>query len=157
MPRPKLADTEKLVSFPVRMTQRQMARLERIAVSDGLPVAEHMRRALDLYTEAREIEYNLPFLPLGTLPGSAAPPVAEDAALREPAPPAVPPSTIPGGIPMEMTGPLPPAPTLVVAPAPVIPLPPPEGHPMAGSSVDALLNDLGLGADLPEIDGENQD
>lgn len=126
MPRPKLADTEKLVSFPVRMTQRQMARLERIAVSDGLPVAEHMRRALDLYTEAREIEYNLPFLPLGTLPGSAvapeAPTPAEDA---NPVPPAV--------------------------------SPPPAGHPMAGSGVDALLNDLGLGAGLPEIDSEKND
>lgn len=67
MPRPKLDDSEKLATLSVRFTQRQMARMQRIAGADGLPVQDHIRRALDDYCEGMEGKMGLPFLPLGAM------------------------------------------------------------------------------------------
>lgn len=73
MPRPKLDDAEKLASLSVRTTQRQLARLQRAINTDGLPMQDHVRRALDEYLDAFEARFSLPMLPIGAVPVAPAP------------------------------------------------------------------------------------
>lgn len=49
MPRPRIPDDEKLVTHTVRLTPAQSAKLAAQVTSDGLPVQDHWRRALDMY------------------------------------------------------------------------------------------------------------
>lgn len=68
MPRPTKDSTEKLIPSGMRVTPLQMMRIERIAARDGLSVAEHQRRAVDLYCELYEKKHSLPTLTTADLP-----------------------------------------------------------------------------------------
>lgn len=166
MPRPKLTDTEKLVSFTARFTNRQLARLERLSTADGLPVKEHVRRALDAYVLRHEMAAGMsqlpydvthgtdmrPFLPMGAQVLVATPEVQAEAAavgevLRSCGLPVAPltdavATTL---IPPQVTDPM-----LALATSPIQS----TGSTGSTTSVDALLN----GLNLPEIGGdENND
>jgi hypothetical protein len=158
MARPKLADTDKLASLSVRLTQRQMARLERITLADGLPMQDHVRRAVDEYVDSMESSFGLPMLPLGTLPGTAydlgpdaaLPPIAGDAGTQEqPTLANTLDQMVTAG---EMTQAPPETPPPVQAPAPTQVLTTNPNQNQNQPAADTLL--AGLGVDLPEIDDE---
>lgn len=162
MPRPKLTDTEKLVSFTARFTHRQLARLERLSTADGLPVQEHVRRALDAYVLRHEMAAGMSQLPYDVVPGTD---------MRPYLPALVGPVQMPVDVPAQPPVSLPPTPpgapaTDPVATAPVPPPTPPyvpttplgeflaSAHdikPLHPSGVDALLDAL----KLPEIGDED--
>jgi hypothetical protein len=124
MPRPKLDDADKLASLTVRIAQRQMARLQRITNTDGLPVQDHIRRALDDYADAFEAKFGLPMLPIGAVPNTLA---ATTPAAPAPAPiPTTPP------------------PDMALVPVPVSPVAPAMVANTVGIKMPAI--------DLPEID-----
>lgn len=68
MPRPAKDSSERLIPAPMRVTPLQMMRLERIATRDGLNIAEHQRRAVDVYCELYEKKHSLPTLTTADLP-----------------------------------------------------------------------------------------
>lgn len=70
MPRPTKDEAEKLIPAPMRITPLQKMRIERIAARDGLGVAEHQRRAVDVYCELFEKKHGLPTLTTADLPPS---------------------------------------------------------------------------------------
>lgn len=163
MARPKIAESSKLVSYPLRLTPRQVARVERLVSLTCNPVQETLRRAVDEFLDAQEKMHGLVSAPLAV---SADPPAQPASPMQAAAIPphltATPPTIVPAaafplpnqGVPVGSGAFIPPHLTATPLAYPTSPTPvPATPHPMPTTITPDMVLD-GLLLKLPESDSK---